>query len=257
MTRFAPFRLRRAVLSSPARGRVGDEGPALLSPFGEGWSPIWSSVSRACRRASYLSLFAQRNVTQRKRTRMDRSCVEAARLREASPGFADSTSLCWQRTGPNPFGPPCGPFRTLLADPKRDEDQQQYSAPRCAVPLTLMPVPVGKWWTEKPLAGRARDRVASAAAHDVPSAEPGQRLQRRETSPHDRQAIGSHLLVTFLCEQKSDWVGRSRTIRLTRLAQALPRQTAIQGMGPYLRAFSRREKGAIGSATAQKEEGRG
>ncbi|MFZ2234964.1 MAG: hypothetical protein WAV67_01160, partial [Dokdonella sp.] len=36
------------------------------------------------------------------------------------------------------------------------------------------PVPVGKRWTDQPLAGHARDRVATAAAQDVPSVEPVQ-----------------------------------------------------------------------------------
>ncbi|MFZ2235311.1 MAG: hypothetical protein WBP11_09260, partial [Dokdonella sp.] len=68
--------------------------------------------------------------------------------------------------------------------------------------VTHPPVPVGKCWTDQPLAGRARDRVASAAAQDVPSAEPGQCLRTRTDSPCRRQAIGLHLLVTFLCARK-------------------------------------------------------
>ena len=86
--------------------------------------------------------------------------------------------------------------------------------------------------------GTREGRASSAAAQDVPSAELGQCLRTRTASPCGRQAIGPHLLVTFLCEQKSDWVGGSRTIRLTSLATAVTRATAKQ------------------SATAQRKEGR-
>ena len=63
------------------------------------------------RRASYFSLLGQREVTKRKTTPKRWSpgilpCDCAAGLR----GFADSTSVCWQRTGRDPSRPPCGPF---------------------------------------------------------------------------------------------------------------------------------------------------
>ena len=88
------------------------------------------------------------------------------------------------------------------------------------------------------------DRVASTAAQDVPSAEPGQYLHTGTVSPFGRQAIGSHLWVTFLCEQKSDSAGGSRKKRLTRLELAETRESdnvAIKASTPMRQArMSRR-----------------
>ena len=62
--------------------------------------------------------------------------------------------------------------------------------------------------------------MASAAAQDVPSAEPGQRLRSRAASSHDRQAIGPHLWPTFLCEEKGGSLAGRRVKRFTNLATA-------------------------------------
>ena len=86
--------------------------------------------------------------------------------------------------------------------------------------MTHPPVSVGKCWTDQPLAGHALDRVDSAAAQDVPSAEPGQCLRSRAASSHDRQAIGTHLWPTFLCEEKGGALAGRREKRLTSLATA-------------------------------------
>ncbi|MFZ2234979.1 MAG: hypothetical protein WAV67_01235, partial [Dokdonella sp.] len=86
--------------------------------------------------------------------------------------------------------------------------------------VTHPPVPVGKYWTDQPLAGHAMDRVASAAAQDVPSAEPGKCLRTRTALPCGRQVIGSHLSPTFLCEEKGGSLAGRREKRLTRLAEA-------------------------------------
>ncbi|MGB4860037.1 MAG: hypothetical protein WBP11_12030, partial [Dokdonella sp.] len=51
------------------------------------------------------------------------------------------------------------------------------------------------------------DRVASAAAQDVPSVEPGQCLRSRAASPHDRQAIGPHPLGYFSLREKKPALG--------------------------------------------------
>ena len=49
--------------------------------------------------------------------------------------------MCRQRTGPNPFGPPCGPLLRQLASPKREVGQKKKAAQRsCAVPLIYPPV---------------------------------------------------------------------------------------------------------------------
>ena len=39
----------------------------------------------------------------------------ALRLRKAAPGFADSTSVCWQQTGSHPCEPPFGHFLHIFA----------------------------------------------------------------------------------------------------------------------------------------------
>ena len=134
--------------------------------------------------------------------------------------------------------------------------------------VTHPPVPVGKCWTEQPLAGRAmdragRDQMCPAAAQDVPSAEPGQYLRTRTVSPCGRQATGAHLLVTFLCEQKSDSAGGSRKKRSINLATANKSEAtaksqikmgsrfrgndeswgATRGLDPHPQPFSRQEKG--------------
>ncbi len=85
--------------------------------------------------------------------------------------------------------------------------------------LTHPPVPVGKCWTDQPLAGRDGS-ASSAAAQDVPSAEPGQCLRTRTASPCGRQAIGTHLWPTFLCEEKGRAAGGSPAKRLTSRATA-------------------------------------
>ncbi len=90
------------------------------------------------------------------------------------------------------------------------------------------PVPVGKCWTDQPLAGRAGS-ASSAAAQDVPSAEPGQCLRTRTASPCGRQAIGSHLWPTFLCEEKGRAAGGSPAKRLTSLATANKEKEAAGG----------------------------
>ena len=123
------------------------------------------------------------------------------------------------------------------------------------LPLIHLPVPVGTCWTEKPLAGRARDRADSAAAQDVPSAEPGQCLRSRAAPPHDRQVIGSHLLVTFLCEQKSYWVGGSRTIRLTSLVMATPWPSRRPNKKGCQRGQRPSRRLAIPAAEGEKESG--
>ena len=64
------------------------------------------------------------------------------------------------------------------------------------------------------------DRAYSAATQDVPSAEPVQCLRTHAVQPRGRQATGTHLLVTFLCEQKSDSRAGRREKRLTSLAMA-------------------------------------
>ncbi len=91
------------------------------------------------------------------------------------------------------------------------------------LPLTHPPVPVGKCWTDQPLAGRAGS-ASSAAAQDVLSAEPVQCLRSRAASPHDRQAIGTHLWPMFLCEQKGRSLAGRREKRLYSLAQASERE---------------------------------
>ncbi len=57
----------------------------------------------------------------------------------------------------------------------------------------------------------------SAGMHCRQTPEPACAVVRRHRTTDPPRA---HLLVTFLCEQKSDWVGGSRTIRLTHLAIA-------------------------------------
>ena len=67
-------------------------------------------------RASHFLLRGQEKVTKEKATPMRWSpgilpCDCAAGLR----GFADSTSMCWQRTGRDPSRPPYGPFPRPVA----------------------------------------------------------------------------------------------------------------------------------------------
>ncbi|MGB4858829.1 MAG: hypothetical protein WBP11_05820 [Dokdonella sp.] len=68
--------------------------------------------------------------------------------------------------------------------------------------VTHPPVAVGKCWTDQPLAGHAMDRVASAAAQDVTSAEPGRQLRTRTASSCGRQVRVPFLLVTSLWASK-------------------------------------------------------
>ena len=82
--------------------------------------------------------------------------------------------------------------------------------------------------------------MASAAAQDVPSAEPGQCLGTRTASPCGRQVIGSHLWPTFLCEEKGGSLAGRRARRLTSLAVADKRDPAesrplrrVRGLGLY------------------------
>ena len=165
-----------------------------------------------------------------------------------APGFADSTSMCWQRTGPNPFGPPCGLFRIHLASPNGMKIKSTQRALRRAAASRRMlwsvihqPVPVGKCWTDQPLAGHARDRVASAAAQDVPSAEPGQYLRTRTASSCGRQATGTHLWATFLCEQKGSSAGGSPAKRLTSLVTSDQRDAKV----PHEDSCARAERSTV------------
>ena len=103
------------------------------------------------RRASHLSLSGQRNMAQRKATPMQRSpgilpsdC--ATRLRR----FTDSTSVCWQRTGPRPVGHPSdyscatpplqrGPIERASCAQEQKQDQE----PTLIRPAGHLPPPFG------------------------------------------------------------------------------------------------------------------
>ncbi len=136
---------------------------------------------------------------------------ELARIHSGHPaGFSESTSP---------------PRNGMKIKSTQRALRRAAAARRTLLLVTHAPVPVGKCWTDQPLAGHAMDRVASAAAQDVPSAEPGQCLRTRTASPCERQAIGTHLWGTLSVRQKSNRVGGSRTIRLTSLATASQRQS--------------------------------
>jgi hypothetical protein len=62
--------------------------------------------------ASELLLFAwsKRSNQEKDHPKAVVSGHPALRLRGRASGFADSTSVCWQRTGRDPSRPPCGPF---------------------------------------------------------------------------------------------------------------------------------------------------
>ncbi len=210
-------RLRLGLFFCPAVWGCRPTGQAFLAPAASIslWlSPNWSSVSPGCRPPSHLS--ARTETWPKDAPVADRSCGEAARLRELAPGFAEGASLHLQRRIHS------ATLRALPPPSRLPESggTSEAALRSCAVPLTHPPVPVGKYWTEKPLAGRAMDRVASAAAQDVASAEPGQCSRTRTALPCGRQAIGSHLLATFLCEQKGSSLAGRREKRLPSLATA-------------------------------------
>ena len=94
---------------------------SLHSPLSERVTSLWVVVAQPewihrqaftrLRRATYFLLRGQEKVGKEKATPKRWSpgilpCDCAAGLR----GFADSTSVCWQRTGRDPSRPPCGPF---------------------------------------------------------------------------------------------------------------------------------------------------
>ena len=249
------FCLRHAVLDSPDRREDQDGYSRCVSPIGVRWFlPNWSSVSLACRRASHLS--ARTETWPKDAPVAGRSCDEAARLRELATGFAECASLRLHRTG-RIHSANLRAFLRNLASPERDEGRKRKAAQRSdAVPLTHPPVPVGKSWTDQPLAGRAMDCASSAAAQDVPSAEPGQCLRSRAASPHDRQAIGSHLWPTLLCEEKGGAVGGSPAKRLTSLATANTDRAVTRSTQLSESRFlcGRREKRLTSLATAEKRE---
>ncbi|SFN61773.1 hypothetical protein SAMN05216289_1381, partial [Dokdonella immobilis] len=126
----------------PCAGRDPVLGPFRLFVHrcaAHSWSK--SKAFTRLRRASYFSLLAQRKSNQKKEHPKAAvsgllSCDFAAGLR----GFADSTSVCWQRTGRDPSRPPCGPFlrpaataygarvaRILRARAKSKRDSQSQS----------------------------------------------------------------------------------------------------------------------------------
>ena len=103
------------------------------------------------------------------------------------------------------------------------------------------------------------ERVASAAAQDMPSAEPGQRLRSRAASSHDRQAIGTHLWPTFLCEEKGGSLAGRREKRFTNLAIAEKREAASGSPAKRLTGLAsanRNEAGKWHSGASQQEQGK-
>ena len=205
MTHAPSFRLQRAVLPSPAGRRwrnAPDEGPAAVPNLRLVWpSPGWSSVSRACRRASHLSLLAQRNVTQRKGPRTGRSCDETARLRELATGFAEGASLHLQRTGRIHSATPRA-FLRQPASPKRDEGQRHAAlcaalVRRFAADAIALDVPTLS--CRRVLGGKAacgtRDgsRGLGCRRRDAPSTQPDRYSRTRSAQPNGRQARGASL----------------------------------------------------------------
>jgi hypothetical protein len=132
-----------------SRRRPGSSASAVCTVLHRCAAYSWaqSKAFTRLRRASYFSLIGQREVIKRKATPKRwspgiLSCDYAAGLR----GFADSTSVCWQRTGRGPSRPPpdrvrgrlCGPFlrpaanaygaraaRILRARAKSEEQRQK------------------------------------------------------------------------------------------------------------------------------------
>ena len=101
-------------LKSSSRLRGPGPGDSLLHDLCIASRRECHAQSRAftrLRRASHFLLRGQEKVTKEKATPKRwspgiLSCDYASGLR----GFADSTSVCWQRTGRDPSRPPCGPF---------------------------------------------------------------------------------------------------------------------------------------------------
>ena len=95
--------------------------------------------------------------------------------------------------------------------------------------VTLMPVPVGKYWTDKPRAGRAMDCASSAAAQDVPSAEPGQLPRTRTAQPGGRHARDASLAHVSLRGER--WLAR-RQARETLYKPGVRQQVKSGGWQP-------------------------
>ncbi len=137
------------------------------------------------------------------------------------------------------FRPPFGRFLRQLASPNR-EVGQRHAALRAALllmTLTHPPVPVGKCWTEKPLAGRAMDCASSVAGT-------GCAFDRtRPVLAYPRGAAAwatGHRVASFgdfSLREKSYWVGGSRTIRLTHLVTAEQERSGGRQHGETLDQF--------------------
>ena len=107
--------------------------------------------------------------------------------------------------------PPFGRFLLQLASPKRYEDQKHAAQTaahgrRFAADACDSDPPARS--CRQVLGGSAAcgtregSRGLGCRRRDAPSTQPGHCLRTRTASPCGRQAIGPHLLVTFLCARK-------------------------------------------------------
>ena len=204
-------------------------------------------------------------------------------------------SLAWPASGFSVQHLPTGAGGWIRRKSNRRESAALLSASRC-VPLTYLPIRGGELAQESPQGGRM-DSASSLPVQGCAFSEPRSQLAQScgfiarptrqgrifwllfcasrkvtrcaaarrdagqtlaEAGKQKDSAGGSPAKrLTRLAAANGKARRGSRTIRLTSLATAIPSRMVTQGPDLHFRHFSRGEKEAIGSATAQHGEGRG
>jgi len=181
------------------------------------------------RRATYFLLRGQEKSRQREGHPHARALrtVPVLQVRESAPGFADSTSMCWQQTGPHPVGHPSdfscaaspratGPIQRASCAPKQKQDPKPMTRPKrakfCIVfALSLLRGKRSEWGPfvaavrrrESPQGGSQGCEPVGCQARDGLSVNLRSRAAKSQgRMPGDRCIGVAFLWVTFLWPRK-------------------------------------------------------
>ena len=201
-------------------------------------------VKRFSRLPARESLFcSHRKVTKRCGPMACRPHGEVVRVRKHWPGWVEGASL---RLQPNPRDPSRVPQAAFPSSTCRQERAGESQAKASAAERRLYAARALHAFDLSPISGR---RGGAEKARRVARMDSGQfagstgMCCQRTPEPacvvvrlhRTTDPLRAHLLVTFLCEQKSDSAGDSRKKRLTRVASATSLAKSQIKMGSRLR----------------------